>query len=121
MNQPFLRGLDNSARGAVRDFLHRLEGRYEVVDAIVFGSRARGEATPESDIDLAVVLKPPRTKRLAIALSMTDAATETLLETGENIQVLPLWPGELEGSEPFGNPALIARVKHDGVSLFATA
>ncbi len=45
-------------RRAVADFLEGLRERFDgqVREVILFGSRARGEAEPESDMDLAVVL-----------------------------------------------------------------
>jgi predicted nucleotidyltransferase len=34
-----------------------LEGKYPVREAILFGSRARGDHRPDSDADIAVILK----------------------------------------------------------------
>lgn len=44
--------------GAKRDDLLRIAGHYGARDIRVFGSLARGEAGPESDVDLLVKLDP---------------------------------------------------------------
>ena len=41
-----------------QDELHRILREHGVVSASVFGSFARGEATPSSDLDLLVTLEP---------------------------------------------------------------
>jgi hypothetical protein len=49
--------LDAETERAARAFLRRLEGRYPVREAILYGSRARRTHNSESDADIAVVLK----------------------------------------------------------------
>jgi hypothetical protein len=41
-------------------FLGKLSSTYDVVEVIMFGSRARGDHRPDSDLDLAIVLNGPR-------------------------------------------------------------
>ena len=45
--------------GFLRDLRQRLEAHYgaRLVRAVLFGSHARGEATPDSDVDVLVVLE----------------------------------------------------------------
>lgn len=40
--------------------IHEIAGRYGVRDVRLFGSHARGEATPNSDLDLLIRLEPGR-------------------------------------------------------------
>jgi hypothetical protein len=47
-------------RSVARAFLRRLPPGYHVAQAILFGSRARGDHRPDSDLDLAVVLEGQR-------------------------------------------------------------
>lgn len=49
--------LDAETERAARIFLARLARQCNVAGAIVFGSRARGDARPESDADVAVLLR----------------------------------------------------------------
>jgi predicted nucleotidyltransferase len=63
-----------------------LEREPDVVGAYLFGSRSRGEARPDSDLDLAVLFDPPATldrlvdlenrlgKGLALRVQLTDLA-----------------------------------------------
>jgi predicted nucleotidyltransferase len=59
-----------------------LPGRVEHV--VLFGSRARGDATAQSDWDMAVFLKDKADS--ADLCILADAAFDLILETGEFIQ-----------------------------------
>lgn len=107
--------LDAATAGAVRTFLSRLKGDYAPVDALVFGSRARGDHHDESDIDVAVILAGTPGDRYEALLELSDVAYDVLLETWLRIQPLPLWAVELEQPELFSNPTLIAAIKRDGL------
>jgi predicted nucleotidyltransferase len=73
--------LTNREREAVGVFMHKLQQQFDgqLLSVILFGSRARGDAQPDSDIDLIVVLKQdnPESRRAVHYL-----AVETLLEYG---------------------------------------
>ena len=43
----------------IKRFKIKVEGRYGIARMIFFGSSARGETRPDSDIDLIVVVKKP--------------------------------------------------------------
>ena len=109
--------LDAETELAVRAFLRRLDGRYSVTQAILFGSRARGVHRADSDADIAVVLTAPHGDRVAAALDMAGVAFEVLLETGVLVEALPLWEDELNRPERFSNPGLIKAILREGVQL----
>jgi hypothetical protein len=109
--------LDAETQLAVRAFLRRLDGRYSVTQAILFGSRARGVHRADSDADIAVVLTAPHGDRVAAALDMAGVAFEVLLETGVLVEALPLWEDELNRPERFSNPGLIKAILREGVQL----
>ncbi len=109
--------MDPQTRRAVEAFLHRLDGRYPIREAILFGSRARQTHTHESDADLALVLEGERGDRMKVTLDMADVAVDVLLETDVLVNVLPLWDEDLRSPETFNNPALLAAVKREGVRL----
>lgn len=66
----------------------RLSSSYDVAGAILFGSRARGTHRPDSDADVAVILRGEHQRFLLTKLAMSDAAFDVLLETGINISPL---------------------------------
>ena len=78
--------IDVDTAHAARTFMRRVEGRYPVREALLFGSRARHTHRADSDADIAVILKGPRTvspgDRKAAALDMAGIAFDVLLETG---------------------------------------
>ncbi|MFN2225621.1 MAG: nucleotidyltransferase domain-containing protein [Anaerolineae bacterium] len=78
---PRLDQLGERERRMALDFVERLRRRFdgELVSAILFGSRARGEASPESDMDILVILReaPQDVRR-----DVRDLATEVWLKHG---------------------------------------
>lgn len=100
-----------------RLFLDRINSRYDLAGAILFGSQARNNARPDSDTDLAVVLKGHKGRRVEVALTMADVAFDVLLETGVMIEALPIWEDEWQHPETFNNPALLENIRREGVWL----
>jgi DNA invertase Pin-like site-specific DNA recombinase len=111
------RRIDADTERAVRVFLKRLKGKYAVTDAILYGSRARGDHKPDSDADIAVVLKGTPGDRTDAALDMAGIAFHVLMETGVMVQGFPLWPEELAHPDTFSNPNLIRNILRDGIHL----
>jgi predicted nucleotidyltransferase len=109
--------LDHSTERAVRSFLARTAALFPVSVALLFGSRARGTSSPESDVDLAIVLRGSPGRRVDKALRMAGIAFEVLLETGVLIEAIPLWENEWDHPETFNNPALLENIRRDGISL----
>lgn len=109
--------LDPATEQVARAFLSKIKRQYDVAGAYVFGSQARGDATPESDTDLAILLHGQPGKRLNEVTIMADIAYELMLETGIRVEALPLWESEWEHPETFNNPALIENIRREGVSL----
>ena len=65
-----------------------------VVDVRLFGSEARGEATPESDIDVLVVVQPEG-ERVALEDRVIDIAFDVNLEFGVYLSPRVITPGIL--------------------------
>lgn len=65
-----------------------------IVDLRLFGSEARGEATPESDIDVLVVVQPEPT-RVRLEDRIIDIAFDVNLEFGVYISPRVITPGIL--------------------------
>ena len=112
-----MRTLDAATEHAVRRFLDLLADRYDVAELIVFGSRARGTHRPDSDLDVAVLLKSETQRALPTTLAMADVAFDELLETGINISPLPVWMDQWEHPERFSNPDLLRTIALEGIRL----
>lgn len=79
---------------------------------ILFGSRARGEAGPESDVDLAVVYSGPKTKR-EIKLQINGL----FRRRDFSMDVFVLTPEELKGYSHIAN-TLARELTERGVVLY---
>ena len=108
---------DAATERAAHTFLRRLDGRYTIRRAILFGSRARGVHRADSDADIAVVLNGSCGDRTAAALDMAGIAFEVMLETGVLVEALPLWENEWLRPELFTNPGLIRIIAREGLQL----
>ena len=109
------RHIDCEADNAVRVFLAQLPSEYRPITAIVFGSRARRTHRPDSDLDLALILRGPRASFLKTKLALSDRAYDVLLETGVLIQPLPIWEDDWNHPERSASPALLRNIGREGV------
>lgn len=109
--------IDIETLRATQAFLARIVDQYDLIEAILFGSRARRTHRSDSDADVALVLRGPHGLRTDVAVNMAGIAFDVLLETGVLIGPLPLWEGEWEHPEQFNNPELIKKIQVEGVRL----
>lgn len=109
--------IDVATRRAAQAFIARISGQYDLAEAVLFGSRARQTHRPESDADIAVVLRGPHGQRADAAVDMAGIAFDVMLETGVLIEAVPLWEDEWAHPEHFNNPALIENIQRDGIRL----
>jgi predicted nucleotidyltransferase len=84
---------------------HKLEWRrlYGIQELTLFGSLARNEAIPGSDVDLCVILEPPN----PFSLVHFQQAVQQLL--GVRVDVVTRWPGM--------NPALKQEIERDAIQI----
>jgi uncharacterized protein len=109
--------IDPETRAALRAFLARLEGKYDVAKAVLYGSRARGDHQPDSDADVLLVLRGEPLPVIRTKLAMIDDAYAVELDTGIFISPLPV--PEHEWNAP-GNSVyskLFKNIQRDGVPL----
>lgn len=109
--------IDAETKRAARTFIAKVADHYDLVGAIIFGSRARGSYRPDSDADIAVLLRGRRGQFLDTKLALADIAYDVLLEIGVLIQPLPVWEDEWEHPDNYTNPALLQNISREGVRL----
>jgi predicted nucleotidyltransferase len=103
--------MDPSGNGELAERLaSALATRPEVLDAYLFGSRARGDARPHSDIDVAVFVDPALAPASAFGYEaeLTGALMKALATNRIDVVLLNGAP-----------PLLYHRVLRDGVRVFA--
>ena len=79
----------------------RIVERFDPEQVVLFGSHARGEAGPDSDVDLLVVMPvegSKREKRIAIGVSLSDFGVplDIVLSTPEELESRRRIPGTIE-------------------------
>ena len=109
---------DPVVRSALRELDRKLRARFgrKYLRLMLFGSRARGDNKPESDADVAVILRGRLTDRWSVKRLMIEDTYPILLETGLYIQAWPLEEGELDDPDKSSNPALVRNVVRDGIT-----
>ena len=109
--------VDETVEKAIRRFLSLLEGEFPVEGAYLFGSRARGSHSPDSDADVAVILGGEPRRFLPVKLAMVDVAYDVLLDTGVDISPLPVWRCEWNDPDGYPSPALLRNIAGEGIRL----
>jgi len=109
--------IDAETRRAIDMFMRRVVTQYDATGAILFGSRARQTHRPDSDADVAVLLRGAPQPLIAAMRGMDDVAFDVLLETGIRVQPLPIWEEEWTHPERYSNPRLLANIAQEGVRL----
>ena len=111
------KAIDADTLKAIHAFLARVEKSFDVSSAALFGSRARVDHRPDSDVDVAVFLKGPPSQFAKTKLEMADIAYEILLEYGLLIEPLPVWDDERHDAQSYSNPSLLANIEREGIAL----
>ncbi|WP_245675787.1 nucleotidyltransferase domain-containing protein [Halofilum ochraceum] len=112
-----IRTIDPETAAAVRQFLAGIVDRYDIAEAIVYGSRARGTHRPDSDADVAVLLRGQHQRFFDVKLDLADTAFDTMLETGILISPLPIWCDEWSHPDRHATPDLLRTIEREGVKL----
>ncbi|MBK9387207.1 MAG: nucleotidyltransferase domain-containing protein [Planctomycetes bacterium] len=82
-----------------------------IVAAYLFGSVARDEARPSSDVDIGVILAQGRPRNLEELVPLDDLREELALLVGREVDLVPMNEA---------HPELLHRILRDGVLLHET-
>jgi predicted nucleotidyltransferase len=104
------RAIEMFSERATAEYGHRL------VKLLMFGSRARHQATRDSDIDVAVVLDVISDVQVE-RNRLSDIAYDVIVETKEEVQPWPISAREWDNPQSGRNPIFIRAVKRDGIEI----
>ena len=107
--------MDQDGLALAEEFVSRLANNIDpgIFEVTLFGSRARGDATEESDLDLFVALKQEDPRKEIEKLAF-DIACDLTLDSGILVSVLVANPTFLRRHAGF---AILEAVREDGVPL----
>jgi len=107
--------LPHGVREAIEDFLQRISERAgdRVREVILYGSMARGDAGPESDVDLLVVWDGARADARDV---LSGTATDIFLRRGVDLSPHPVTLEHLADLRAM-RTAFYEEVERDGVQL----
>ena len=94
-----------------RRALDEIYGSQQIERVVLFGSRARGDARPDSDYDVAVFLRDMN-DRFKEMDRLADLSTDILDETGAFVHAMPYRAGSYDERTP-----LMLGVRSEGIDL----
>lgn len=108
---------------ALESFLAAVRSHYgdRLHDVVLFGSRARGDNRPDSDVDLAIILKDGDWSFWPEQTRLIDMSFNAFMEAGLDIQAWPIAESAWETPDQHHNPRLIRAARRDGKPVRATA
>ena len=109
--------IDPLTRRSVDLFLAGVRARYPVVEAWLHGSRARGDAREDSDVDLALVIEGEIDRTSSVAGDMATETTDVLDATGLYVSPLPIRIAHWRDPSLHFNPFLLANIRREGVAV----
>jgi predicted nucleotidyltransferase len=101
---------------AVRDFAREVHRAYgsRLKGLYLFGSRARGDHTAESDADVAVVLADGDWRVWDEKMRLADIEYDIIVDSGVEPQGWPVSESEWRDPELHDNPPLVRAMRRDG-------
>ena len=110
---------DDLVGAAVHDFVAAVRSAYgdRLKGLYLFGSRARGDHTADSDADLAIVLADGTWRTWDEKMALADLEYDVIVATGVEPQAWPVSESEWWHPERHRNPDLVRAMRRDAVDL----
>lgn len=107
--------MPNSVELVAAEFKRELRSLYgdQLASLVLFGSYARGDYQPESDMDFAVVLKNPATRPAAEIFRLAPLSAELSLKYGVVVSVLAVSEQKLNTS----GQGVYESIRKEGIRL----
>jgi len=109
--------IDSLTRRSIDLFLAGVRQRYAIAEVWLYGSRARGDAREDSDVDLALVIDGDLPLASSVAADMGGETYDVMVETGRYVLPLPIPRRLWDEPTRHSNPYLLANVRRDGIAL----
>jgi antitoxin ChpS len=118
---PFAPPDDAAVERAVARFAGAVQRLYgdKLKGIYLFGSRARGDHTRESDADVAVILSGDDWDYWNERMRLADLEYESIVETGAEPQAWPVRESEWLDPDRHHNPALVRAMRRDAREIEA--
>jgi predicted nucleotidyltransferase len=102
-------------RQALDDYVTAVRKHYgsRLVDILVFGSRARGDARPDSDADLVVILEDGGWRIWEEKWFLSGLAYDAMLDPGLWIQAWPVSRSVWDDQDPSRVPFFVTNARKD--------
>jgi len=105
--------LNENERKAVETLKSRLQGRFEVLDMRLFGSKARGQAGPDSDVDIMIELAK---RSPEIESEIDDITFEVNLRNDSFITTIVFGQDELQQG-PMKESPIYKAIRKEGIPV----
>ena len=114
---------DAAVDHALRDFAAAVQRMYgdRLKGIYLFGSRARGDHTVESDADVAIVLADGAWSRWDEKMRIADLEYDVIVRTGAEPQGWLVSESEWSNPDHHSNPELVRAMRRDARNLLALA
>lgn len=108
--------VDFETERAVRKFIARIPVDLPVERVLLYGSRARGDYGPDSDADVAVILRRGAADWKLLWV-LTGLAYDVFVDTGVMIQPVPVSSQDWADPDGFPRPSFLRNVAREGIQL----
>jgi len=108
--------VDPETEGAVRKFIARIPVDLPVERVLLYGSRARGDHGPDSDADVAVILRQGADDWKLLWM-LGGLAYDVFVDTGIMIQPVPVSSLDWADPDSFPRPSFLRNVAREGIQL----